>query len=69
MNEYAQAEYLISPPHQLNKWRWCWDVYLPQIQGQPTIANGYGRDRQHAIECAEKALNSVRRYGKDSCLF
>lgn len=30
---YPTAEFLVSSPHETNNWRWCWSVYLPDVQG------------------------------------
>lgn len=69
LEDRMQAEFLVEQPSELNNWIWAWCVYLPHIGGQPVLSAGKARDKEHATQCALKALNSIRQYGNNSVLF
>lgn len=54
-SEHLVIEYIIEKPHPTNDFRWCYDVYAANVQGQPSLASGQARD---ATDAQAKAMNA-----------
>lgn len=64
MEEYRPlAEIIIHRPHPMNNYTYVWEVYLPTVQGMPSVASGTGMDTEDAWAKAVRARESYKLYG------
>lgn len=49
----------------MNNWKWVWEVYLPDVEGQSTLADGTGYDREDCWRKAVLAREYIYKYGID----